>query len=114
MVCYAPGTGFCALIIGAVLWRLHTVIAEIFHWTWIVAGWFAVAAAATTAAIVATLAVAFVAWTAHLIRDRQAQRGACLTCKHPCQQAQVSPAPVALPFPRPRPVRSDVEVGTHV
>lgn len=121
MFCYTPGTACCALVAAVAYWRLHAVIAEVFHWAWIVMGWFAVAAAATTAAIVATLIVAFIAWTAQLIRRRQAARGACLACSFPCQEAQVEPAqvkpwqrlnrppapPVALPMPRSRPAPAE-------
>lgn len=92
MFCYFPGTTVAGIALGALLWWAHRVIFAIVVLVLRLGEFAGIALLATAALAVATLIVGFIEWTARLIRARQAARGACLTCPHPCQQAQVIPA----------------------
>lgn len=92
MVCYFPGTAFCGLVIGALIWRAWHVICQVTDIILKLGEFAGIALLATMAIAAATLVVGFIEWTARRIRERQAARGACLTCSFPCQEAQVQQA----------------------
>jgi len=80
MVCYAPGTGTLAVIGFAVYVFWHKAILHFFS----MAGTaMEIALLLGTGALVAVLLI----WTARMVRRRQAQAGACTTCRFRCQEA---------------------------
>ena len=80
MVCYAPGTGTLAVIGFAVYVFWHKAILHFFS----MAGTaMEITLLLGTGALVAVLLI----WTARMIRRRQAQAGACTTCRFRCQEA---------------------------
>jgi hypothetical protein len=80
MVCYAPGTGTLAVIGLAIYVFWHKAILHFFS----VAGTaMEMTLLLGTGALVAVLLI----WTARMIRRRQAQAGACTTCRFRCQEA---------------------------
>ena len=80
MVCYAPGTGTLAVIGFAVYVFWHKAILHFFS----MAGTaMEITLLLGTGALVAVL----LSWTARMIRRRQAQAGACTTCRFRCQEA---------------------------
>ena len=80
MVCYAPGTGTLAVIGFAIYVFWHKAILHFFS----MAGTaMEITLLLGTGALVAVL----LSWTARMIRRRQAQAGACTTCRFRCQEA---------------------------
>lgn len=103
MFCYFPGTALCGLVIATLVWRAWHVICAITDVILKLGEFAGIALLATIVLAVATLIVGFIEWTARTIRRRRSARGACLTCPHPCQQAQVDGARVVpLPVPQMR------------
>jgi hypothetical protein len=80
MVCYAPGTGTLAVIGFAVYVFWHKAILHFFS----MAG---TAMEITLLLGTGTLVAVLLIWTARMIRRRQAQAGACTTCRFRCQEA---------------------------
>jgi hypothetical protein len=80
MVCYAPGTGTLAVIGLAVYVFWHKAILHFFS----MAG---TAMEITLLLVTGALVAILLIWTARMIRRRQAQAGACTTCRFRCQEA---------------------------
>ena len=80
MVCYLPGTGTLAVVGLAVYLIWHQAI---MHLLGLVGTATEIALSLGAAAAVAIALI----WTARMIRRRQAQAGACTTCRFRCQQA---------------------------
>ena len=80
MVCYAPGTGTLAVIGFAIYVFWHKAILHFFS----MAG---TAMEVTLLLCAGALVAVLLIWTARMIRRRQAQAGACTTCRFRCQEA---------------------------
>jgi hypothetical protein len=94
MFCYG-GSSFVIAGAGlALYWWAHRIINALFTDL-------GIAAAASIAVVAGCLLVTAMAAMIHAIQRRRARAGACITCHHPCQQAQV---PVPAPEPAPLPV----------
>ena len=89
MLCFIPGAAFVAAafsVAGYFCWEIICKICDVVWAVGVIAG---KALLATMILVVATLAVAFIKWTADMIRRRQHAAGACNDCPFPCKGVHV-------------------------